>query len=109
MAIGTITVQTNKILKASAPIKYYILQFTGEDTYVKGTGTALFEAMVQAAVAEDVTLMAVENTLSDTNPEYIPVYDEQSDALKILDPGAGDEAATADYSGTTFNFLAICI
>jgi hypothetical protein len=109
MAIGTITVQTNQNLKASAPVKYYILQFDGEDTYVKGTGTALFEAMVQAAVGEGVTLMGVVTTLSDTNPEYLPVYDEQADALKILDPGAGDEAATADYSGTAFNFLAICI
>lgn len=107
MAIGTIT-DTAKILKASAPLKYYILQFTGEDTYVKGTGTALFEAMVQAAVGEAVTLCAIVDTMSDTNPKYIPVYDEAADALKIIDTNAGDEAATSDYSGTTFNILAIC-
>lgn len=109
MAIGTITVQDNKILKAAAPVKNYLLQFVGEDTYVQGTGTASFEAAVQAIVGEAVTLMAIENTMSDSNPKYIPVYDEQADALKILDISTGDEATTDDYSGTTFNIQAICI
>ena len=109
MTIGTIAVKTNKNLKASAPVKFYVLQHTGEASYTQGTGTALYEAMVQAAVGEGVTLMGVVDTLSDTNPKYIPVYDEQAGALKILDTNAGDEAGTADYSGTTFNFLAICI
>jgi len=109
MAIGTITVQTNKIQKASAPLKMYLLQFTGDGAYVKGTGTALFEAMVQAIVGEGVTLLAVTNTMSDTNPKYIPVYDEQADALKILDLSAADEAGTASYAATTFNMVAYCI
>lgn len=109
MAIGTITVQTDKIQKAGAPLKFYLLQFAGDGAYVKGTGTASFEAAVQAIVGEGVTLLAVENTLSDSNPELIAVYDEQADALKVLDPGAGDEATTASLAGTTFNLVAICI
>jgi len=109
MAIGTITVQTNKILTSSAPIKAYLLQFTGDALYVKGTGTATFEASVQAIVGEGVTLLDVVNTMTDTNPKYIPVYDEQSDVLKILDLSTGDEAIDGDYSTSTFNMLAICI
>jgi hypothetical protein len=107
MAIGTIT-DTAKILKASTPTKAYILQFTGEAAYTKGTGTASFEAAVQAAVGEAVTLCAVVNTMSDTNPKYIPVYDEVADALKILDLSTGDEAANGNYTTTTFNMLALC-
>jgi len=109
MAIGTITVQTNKIEKASAPVKAYLLQFTGEASYIQGTGTALFEAMVQAIVGESVTLLSVVNTMSDTNPKYIPVYDEVADALKIIDLSANDEAGNGNYGTTTFNMLAICI
>jgi len=107
MTIGTIT-DTAKILKASTPTKAYILQFTGETSYLQGTGTAAFEAMVQAAVGEAVTLCAVVNTMSDTNPKYIPVYDEVADALKLLDLSTGDEAANGNYTTSTMNMLALC-
>jgi hypothetical protein len=107
MAIGTIT-STVKIDKASTPVKAYVLQFTGDAAYVQGTGTASFEASVRAIVGENVTLLCVQNLMTDTNPKYIPVYDEAADALKILDLSTGDEAATGDYSTSTFNVLAIC-
>lgn len=105
----TITVGTDKIQKASAPVKMYKLSFPGEASYVKGTGTAAFEAAVQAAVSEAVTLMAVVDTGVSANPKYIAYYDEATDSLRIRDMSAADEATSANLSGTTFYVTVLCV
>lgn len=104
----TITVGTNVNKKASAPTKLYPLTFAGEAAYVQGTGTASFQAVVRAAVDENVTLVNVLPNMS-TTPKYIPVYDATNDALKLLDLATAAEAANGDYSTVTFKILAVCI
>jgi len=107
MALGTITVGDDKLLKASAPAKVYQLSFAGDDAYVKGTGTA-FQALVRAAVGETVTVAAVVHGWA-TTPKYELFYDDANDKLKILDVNAGDEAANGNYSTTTFYCTVIAI
>lgn len=104
----TITVGTSVNKKASAPTKLYPLTFVGEVSYVKGTGTASFQAAVRDAVEENVTLVNILPNMS-TTPKYVPVYDAANDALKLLDLSTADEAANGDYHTVTFKIMAVCI
>ncbi len=109
MAIGTISVDEAH-RTGSEPVKHFQIHHTGEASYTKGTGTASFEAAIQAAAGEGgLTLMCIKPNLSATNPKYIPVYDSVADALKILDIDTGDEAANGNYGTTTFYYVAECI
>jgi len=109
MAIGTITID-NALRTGSEPLKAFEMHHTGEAAYVKGTGTASFEAAVRTAAADGgLTLVGIVANMSATNPKYIPQYDAAADALKILDVSAGDEAANGNYGTTTFYYTALCV
>ena len=105
MALGTITAGTHQRKSAFSPLDVVQLTFAGESSYVKGTGTAGFQALVRTALSQTVNVIGI--IQSGITTKYIPIYDKTNDALKLIDMNTADEAANASYSAHTFNIMVL--
>jgi len=113
MALGTITVTSQTVKAASAPIQAVLLSFPGDGAYPTG-GTTGFRALVRAALARQVNIIGV--FMADKCGGYIPLYDVANDTLMVLqgdysesaDGPLVEVAATGDLSATTFKVNVLC-
>lgn len=120
MALGAITVTLDEIQgrKPRAPLFAVRVSFPGDGDYPAG-GTPDFTELVRDAVEAymkarsdanvrgrmSFTIMTLVGGLCGI---YVPLYDHDTDKLKVLVGSTWVENATANISGTTFNVTLIC-
>jgi len=108
MALGTITLQTEKGGQTLEPRFKAHVQFLGDTSYPTG-GTPGFNALVAAALGkEGVNVISVER--AGLCGGFIPVYDPANDSLLVLRTGAVDSPQaevppTTALDGITFDLL----
>lgn len=108
MALGSMTVQAKSGQQASSPTFADVISFAGDGAYPTG-GTASFKSLVQSALGDGRTPLAV---LGQDCGGYTPVYDLAADKLKVYksDGNAGplvEVANAADLSAVTFNVVVV--
>ena len=96
----------------NAPVRFDLLTFAGDGAYGAG-GTAAFEAYVQAALGQSVTVLAV---LDADTTGYVKRYDITNDKLMVFyctnNAGAQGpliEDTTANQSGRTYSVIVISV
>lgn len=94
MAITNVT-QVSKGGQSSAPVFFDEMTFTGDSAYP--TGGSAFDALFEAAVGQDRTIMAVLHR----SGGYVPEYDAATGKLKLLVTGAASQAALAEVNNNT--------
>ncbi len=116
MALGTITIESVRETKDGG--QEILMSCPGDGAYGAG-GTPDFNSLLQAAIKtkhgaatdENVRgpeLVEVVYVVPVTAGVYVPSYDYAADKLFVYDNSTDAESNTANMSGTTFRFVAVC-